>query len=152
MANEMVQKNYTTNPVGYQHGDKDSYTAMLQGELGLSPLAVGTKFETDDLLKANNVHLSAFDWVDYIKDEGGEKEEKVHFALWAVEVGTLNKKTSEIEYESGYYQGGVVLNKLAMALERNDALDDFAMFGVDVTFRREKTSSGNPIVLVDIMR
>lgn len=123
----------------------DAFKASLQGALGLSPLAVGEKFESDDLVKADKVTLWEFDWVDYTKNEGKPDEENVHFALWRV---TVENKGDITE---GYYQGGVVLNKLATHIQSENIGEELSTFGVEIRAEWDKTSSGNKILKITVV-
>lgn len=120
---------------------------FLQGEIGLSPLAVGKKFESDDLVKARSVMLNAYDWVDYLEQEGTDKEKHVHFSLWAVEVVDENGET-----EYGYYQGGTILNKMALALDKSNGADALVRYGVKIKCEWGKTNSKNDILLISVVK
>lgn len=130
----------------YVGGTAEKLSAFLQGEINLSPLAVGTKFDSDDLVKADYVKLKEFDWVEYVENEGTEKERNVRFALWAIDVQNGEK------VEQGYYQGGIILNKIATAIGKSEKLlDDFNRFGVIIKCEWGKTSSKNDILLVKVL-
>lgn len=118
----------------------------MQGELGLSPLAVGEKFESDDIVKADRVTLWAFDWVEYTVNEGTDKEENVRFALWKTTVERSGKRVE------GYYQGGVVLNKLATAIGKKGLEAELQKYGVNIKAEWGKTSSKNEILLITIVK
>ena len=125
---------------------KDAFKELLQGSIGLSPLATGQKFESDDLIEAAGVHLVDFDWVEYTENAGETDERDVKFTLWAVEVTDMSGGITK-----GYYQGGTVLNKLAKTIEDNDLFDELAEYGIDVNVRWGKTAKKKEIVLIDIL-
>lgn len=150
MANKQMMTTTETTVAVYKPGNNATFKQMLQGEIGLSPLAVGTKFESDDLVHADRVHLLDYDWVDYYENEGTPDEKHVNFALWAVEISNEDGKGDYIT-ETGYYQGGLVMSKIAKAIERNNAYDDLRKFGIDVKCEWGKTNAKNPILLVTIV-
>lgn len=124
----------------------DQFVELLQGELGLSPLAVGEKFESDDIVKADNVTLWDYDWIDYTENAGTDKERNVHFAIWKT---TIERNGKTIE---GYYQGGVVLNKLATAIGSHGLQNELHEFGVKIKAEWGKTSGKNEILLVRVIK
>lgn len=143
--NEVAVTAETTTPAV-----KVSYDAMvdiLQGELGLSPLAVGEKFESDDLVQSADITLWAYDWVNYIENEGTDKEREVRFALWKTTLTDRKGVTRE-----GYYQGGAILNKLATAIGANGLENEMAEYGVKITAKWGKTSSKNDILLIQVVK
>lgn len=151
MKNEIVLRATTDERVAnYKGGSKAALSALLQSEIGISPLAVGTKFETDDLVAADGVKLKDFDLVEYTEDEGGKNEKHVRFYVWAVEVSNKDRQGG-YTVESGYYQGGTVMNKIAETIRRYNAESDLHNFGIDVKVEWGKTSSGNKIALVTVL-
>lgn len=129
-----------------QAASYEEFVSLLQGELGLSPLAVGEKFESDDIVKADNVTLWDFDWVDYTENAGTDKERNVRFAIWKT---TLEKGGKTYE---GYYQGGVVLNKLATAIGSHGLQNELHEYGVKIKAEWGKTSGKNEILLVRVIK
>lgn len=124
----------------------DQFVEALQAELGLSPLAVGEKFESDDIVKADTVTLWDYDWVDYTENAGTDKERQVHFSIWKT---TVERGGKVIE---GYYQGGVVLNKLATAIAANGLQNEMHEYGIHIKAEWGKTSGKNEILLVKIVK
>ena len=147
-----MKKEVNTNALGVKDTKNkpviaaSDFKEALQSSIGLSPLATGVKFESDDLVEADKVHLTAFDWVAYTENEGGADERDVKFTIWAVEVTDTSGNITK-----GYYQGGTVLNKLARAIEEKDLFAELAAFGIDINVHWGKTSSKNDILLIDII-
>lgn len=147
--NEIIQSTQSTAAREYMHGNQDAFLDMLAGEIGLSSLAVGEKFSSDDLVKADVIHLFAYDWVEYVESAGTPEERDVRFALWGVELREEDG-TGDFKATRGYYQGGTVMNRLALAIEKNNAADDFARFGINIKCKWGKTRDKNKILLVEI--
>lgn len=146
----------TTNALNVKNADTkiavpelDAFKAELQASIGLSPLAVGVKFETDDLVNAKSVRLLDFDWVEYTENVGEPDEKDVRFALWAVELIDENDETDTPIL--GYHQGGIVLNKLAEAVEQKGLYEAMKTYGIDINAHWGKTSAKKQILLVDIV-
>lgn len=126
------------------------FTELLQSAIGLSPLAVGEKFSTDDLIAAESVTLWAFDWVDYVENEGTADEKNVHFALWKTIIEVKEKSGETVAIE-GYYQGGAILNKIAQAIADNNAYTELGTYGIKIRVEWGKTSGKNPIALITVL-
>lgn len=124
---------------------ENMFKESLQGALGLSPLAVGEKFESDDLVAADKVTLWAYDWVNYTENEGTDKEREVNFALWKA---TVERGGVVID---GYYQGGTILNKLARHIANNNLERELETYGVDISAEWGKTSSKNDILIIKVI-
>ncbi len=127
--------------------DQSDFSALLQGAIGISRLAVGHKFTTDELVKSPTVTLRDFDWVDYVENAGTPNERNVHFSVWAVDVAT-NDGNQTI---SGYYQGGTVLNKLADTIESNNLRREMEKYGIPITVSWGKTNNKNDIAVITIL-
>ncbi len=127
--------------------NQSEFVDVLQGALGVSPLAVGQKFTTDDLIDAVKVTLRDFDWVDYVERAGDEDEREVHFTVWSTTI--INDDGDEID---GYYQGGTVLNKLATAIETKNLRREMGEYGIHVSVSWGKTNNKNKIALFTVVR
>lgn len=129
---------------------ESDFRDLLNSEIGLSPLAYGTKFESDDLVRAENVILTDFDIVEYIQGEGTDKEKDVRFALWRVKIQD-DVDFDKGVYREGYYQSGAVLTKLADAIRNKGLQKELETYGVKIKAKWEKTSANNPILTITIL-
>lgn len=120
---------------------RDSFFDTIEQSIGVSPLAVGRKFTSDDLVDADFVQLLDYDFVDY-----DASDEHVHFAVWRVSV------ENDGEDVEGYYESGTVLTKVAHVVHDNKMDDELHQFGIPIKCDWGKTSSGNRIILVNIVR
>lgn len=150
MAKNEIMATTDTKVNEYVGGDKKTFLEMIQSSIGISDLAVGKKFDTDDLVKADMVRLLDYDIVSYLENEGAQNEREVNFAVWSVEVSNEDG-TGVMTTETGYYQGGTVMTKIAKAIARHGAYEDLRKFGIAVKCRWSKTSGKNDILLVDII-
>ncbi len=144
--NKVVETEVTTRTPSPLMSEK-AFMDMLQGAIGVSPLAVGTKFETDDLIAAVSVRLYDFDWVDYVENAGKPDEREVHFTVWSTIVTDTDGNKIE-----GYYQGGTVLNKLATAIETKNIRAEMEKYGIGISVSWGKTNSNNKIALITIVK
>ena len=144
MNNKVVETTATAanNPAVME---ESAFKALLQGAIGLSPLATGEKFSTDDLVEMSNVTLWDYDWVDYTEGEGTRDEKYVRFALWKV---TAERDGVTVD---GYYQGGTILNKLAATIQTNNAGEELRKYGVKIKVEWGKTNAKNDIALITII-
>lgn len=124
----------------------NDFKEALQASIGLSPLATGTKFESDDLVNADTVRLIDFDWAEYVEHAGEPNEREVKFTIWQVEVTAMDG-----EITRGYYQGGTVLNKLARAIEEKGLFGELSAYGININAHWGKTAGKNDILLIDIL-
>ncbi len=124
-----------------------AFNDFLQGAIGVSPLAVGVKFTTDDLIDAISVVFTNFDWVDYVENAGNDDEREVHFSVWSTTI--VNDDGNTVE---GYYQGGTVLNKLAVAIDTNDLRREMERYGIHVSVSWGKTNNKNKIALFTVVK
>ena len=144
MKNEVV-KQEKQNPILPPLSIADA-VSKLTAAIGVSPLAVGTKFESDDLVNADYVRLKDFDWISYRENKGSDDEKEVNYSLWSVTVYNDDK------IENGYYQAGVVLGNLARSIEEDVQLREFMdTYGICVIVQWSKTNSKNPIITVQIL-
>lgn len=123
---------------------------LLNSEIGLSPLAYGTKFESDDIVSAEVVILTAFDIVEYVQGAGTDREKHVRFALWRVrlqDAGDISANT----YQEGYYQSGAVLTKLADVINNKGLRNELEQYGIKIKAKWEKTSANNTVMTVTIL-
>lgn len=108
-------------------------TEKLNKIVGGSPLEVGTKYETEDLLN-KTVHFSAVDVVSYFDKE---KDEQVTYSVWGL--------------TDGYYRGGTQLNEIHKAIcEDEEMLTEFQKFGLTVVLTETKTKAGTRFIKVAI--
>ena len=110
--------------------------AIAQEAIALSALAVGAKFESDDLVEADEIVLRDCDIVEYNKSNG----DNVRFAVWAMDV-TKGDKTI-----SGYHQSGAILTKMADGIINAGALTALREYGLKIAAKWKKTSGGNDIL------
>lgn len=110
--------------------------AIAQEAIALSALAVGAKFESDDLVEADEIVLRDCDIVEYNKSNG----ENVRFAVWAMDV-TKGGKTI-----AGYHQSGAILTKMADGIINAGALAALREYGLKIAAKWKKTSGGNDIL------
>lgn len=127
--------------------DKAAFLTLVQSAMGVSPLAYGRKFESDDLVAAiSPVTLTELDLVDYKENEGTPNEKDVHFALWRVTV-----ETSQDTFEDGYYQSGTVLTRLGDYIRNAGLENDLRTYGVKIKASWGKTTGGQKILKVDLV-
>ena len=139
--------NGTSNALALNNKD---FLAELQSAFEVSPLAVGVKFSSDDLVNAARVVLRGFDWVDFTKKvdvNGVTTERDVQYSVWSVELWEKGDKEPTI----GYCNGGITLNKLAKAIDQKGLQAELASYGVEINARWDKTSNRNSILLIDIV-
>ena len=77
MANEIIKTQTAAVAVSAAAITAATLAAIAQEAIALSPLAVGVKFESDDLVGADNIVLRDCDIVEYNKSNG----ENVRFAV-----------------------------------------------------------------------
>lgn len=114
--------------------------AIAQEAIALSALAVGAKFESDDLVEADEIVLRDCDIVEYNKSNG----ENVRFAVWAMDV-TKSDKTI-----AGYHQSGAILTKMADGIINAGALPALREYGLRIAAKWKKTSGGNDILDITV--
>lgn len=110
--------------------------AIAQEAIALSSLAVGAKFESDDLVEADEIVLRDCDIVEYNKSNG----DNVRFAVWAMDI-TKGDKTI-----AGYHQSGAILTKMADGIINAGALPALRKYGIKIAAKWKKTSGGNDIL------
>lgn len=135
MANE-ITKTQTAAVAAQNPANIAALAAIAQEAIALSPLAVGAKFESDDLVEADGIVLRDCDIVEYNKSNG----ENVRFAVWAMDI-TKGDKTI-----AGYHQSGVILTKMADGIISEGALDALREYGLKIAAKWKKTSGGNDIL------
>lgn len=116
--------------------EESVFLSILREAISVSPLAVGEKFETDELVRAKDVRLKDVDIVEYHSDKDGD----VRYAVWSVTADGVD----------GWYASGVVLTNLADTIIENDMLDALREYGIKVTLTMDKTRGGNSIVRVTL--
>lgn len=126
--------------------DRADFNQLLQSSLGVSPLAYGDKFESDDLVNAKAVTLTAYDFVSYTENAGTAKERDVRFAVWRATI-----IDDDDVQRDGYVQGGLVLTKLADVIEDKGLQAALEQFGVNIECTWGKTSSNNNILQVKVI-
>ena len=114
--------------------------AIAQEAIALSSLAVGAKFESDDLVEADNIILRDCDIVEYNKSNG----ENVRFAVWAVDITKADKTIA------GYHQSGTILTKMADGIIEAGALPALREYGLRIVAKWKKTSGGNDILDITV--
>ena len=136
MANEIIKTQTAAVAVSAAAITAATLAAIAQEAIALSPLAVGVKFESDDLVGADNIVLRDCDIVEYNKSNG----ENVRFAVWAMDV-TKGDKTI-----AGYHQSGAILTKMADGIIGAGALEALRKYGLRIAAGWKKTSGGNDIL------
>lgn len=139
MANEIIKTQTAAVAASAAAITAATLAAIAQEAIALSPLAVGVKFESDDLVEADEIVLHDCDIVEYSKSNG----EDVRFAVWAMDV-TKGDKTI-----AGYHQSGAILTKMADGIIEAGALEALRKYGLRIAAKWKKTSGGNDIL--DIM-
>lgn len=139
--NEVTTVANVTKNVPAEPFNPAAFIEELQSVISLSPLAHGTKFESEDIVNAEDVVLNDLDIVEYKKSDG----EEVRFAVWRCET------TIKGEKYDGYYQSGAVLTKLADHILENNQIENVRAHGIRINATWGKTSTKNNIVLVDIV-
>lgn len=136
MANEIIKTQTAAVAASAAAITAATLTAIAQEAIALSPLAVGAKFESDDLVEADNIVLHDCDIVEYSKSNG----ENVRFAVWAMDI-TKGDKTI-----AGYHQSGAILTKMADGIIEAGALPALREYGLRIAAKWKKTSGGNDIL------
>ena len=136
MANEIIKTKTAAVAASAAAITAATLAAIAQEAIALSPLAVGAKFESDDLVEADNIILRDCDIVEYNKSNG----ENVRFAVWAMDI-TKGDKTI-----AGYHQSGAILTKMADGIISAGALDALREYGLKIAAKWKKTSGGNDIL------
>lgn len=140
----MIKKNEITTEVSkVQSGEivpaisQDEFLSVLRESMSVSALAVGKKFESDDLVRAQNVILRDVDTVDYNSAKDGD----VHYAVWTVEV----------DGETGWYASGIVLTQLADEIISNNFVQALRDYGVKINAEWHKTRNDKRILRVTLL-
>lgn len=136
MANEIIKTQTAAVAASAAAITAATLAAIAQEAIALSPLAVGAKFESDDLVEADNIVLHDCDIVEYSKSNG----ENVRFAVWAMDI-TKGDKTI-----AGYHQSGAILTKMADGIIEAGALPALREYGLRIAAKWKKTSGGNDIL------
>lgn len=136
MANEIIKTKTAAVAASAAAITAATLAAIAQEAIALSPLAVGAKFESDDLVEADNIVLRDCDIVEYNKSNG----ENVRFAVWAMDI-TKGDKTI-----AGYHQSGAILTKMADGIINAGALEALREYGLKIAAKWKKTSGGNDIL------
>ena len=136
MANEIIKTQTAAVAASAAAITAATLAAIAQEAIALSPLAVGAKFESDDLVEADEIVLHDCDIVEYNKSNG----ENVRFAVWAMDI-TKGDKTI-----AGYHQSGAILTKMADGIINAGALPALREYGLKIAAKWKKTSGGNDIL------
>lgn len=136
MANEIIKTQTAAVAASAAAITAATLAAIAQEAIALSPLAVGVKFESDDLVEADEIVLRDCDIVEYNKSNG----EIVRFAVWAMDI-TKGDKTI-----AGYHQSGAILTKMADGIINAGALAALREYGLKIAAKWKKTSGGNDIL------
>lgn len=145
VKNEVVTAGTTTAVSTIEGITQSAFVQVLQTTLGVSDLAYGTKFDSDDLVTAKDLFLTDYDFVSYTENAGTPKERDVRFAVWRVVLDRGNG------FEEGYTQGGIVLTKLADGIEKNNLRPQMEAFKIHVKCAWAKTGSNNNVLTVSIL-
>lgn len=136
MANEIIKTKTAAVAASAAAITAATLAAIAQEAIALSPLAVGVKFESDDLVEADEIVLRDCDIVEYNKSDGVI----VRFAVWAMDI-TKGDKTI-----AGYHQSGAILTKMADGIINAGALEALREYGLKIAAKWKKTSGGNDIL------
>ena len=122
----------------------DLLKGLALDALSASPLMVGKKYDTDELLTCDYVTLNNVDSVDYDDSNG----EHTHFAVFTVTPVKNNKPL-----ETGYHCGGMVLTKLGDAIfdGGEEYLESLRVNGLRVKLSQKLTATKNHVTTVEIL-